>query len=108
MNITNQCGIALTVASTCNAAANASPLEGYLMNNETKQTYLDLRKVFPEWGAQKTLGIARRAVELWSEARQSLLTKRAHDLLNAPACCASFVFDGTHHKDCRFAKTASG
>ena len=46
----------------------------------------------------------------WLEMRnpQVLPTKRAPDLLPRPACCASFVFDGTHHRDCRFAKSASG
>jgi hypothetical protein len=34
-------------------------------------------------------------------------TTSAVDLLDAPACCASFVFDGTHHKDCRFAQPAN-
>jgi hypothetical protein len=28
--------------------------------------------------------------------------ERGADMLPAPACCASFVYDGTHHKDCRF------
>ena len=32
---------------------------------------------------------------------------RALDLLSEPACCASFVLDGTHHRDCRLAQTAS-
>ena len=39
---------------------------------------------------------------------ERLLTPDAADLLSRPACCASFVFDGTHHKDCRLAKSASG
>lgn len=25
------------------------------------------------------------------------------DLLSEPACCASFLLDGTHHRDCRLA-----
>ena len=35
-------------------------------------------------------------------------TPDAADLLPAPACCASFVTYGVHHKDCRFAQSASG
>ena len=41
-------------------------------------------------------------------ATESRRTQDAADLLSRPACCASFVFDGTHHKDCRLAQTASG
>lgn len=29
------------------------------------------------------------------------------DWLSEPACCASFVFDGTHHRDCRMAQPAN-
>jgi len=36
------------------------------------------------------------------------LTQDAADLLQRPACCASFVAFGVHHKDCRMAQTASG
>ena len=35
-------------------------------------------------------------------------TKDAPDLLPAPACCASFVSYGVHHRDCRLAQTARG
>lgn len=38
------------------------------------------------------------------EAAQQM---RALDLLSEPSCCASFVLDGTHHRDCRLAQTAS-
>lgn len=41
-------------------------------------------------------------------ATESRRTQDAADLLSRPACCASFVFDGTHHKDCRLAQSASG
>lgn len=47
-----------------------------------------------------THGIARAVLE----AAQQM---RALDLLSEPACCASFVLDGTHHRDCRLAQTAS-
>ena len=29
------------------------------------------------------------------------------DLLSEPACCASFVLKGIHHRNCRWAKTAN-
>jgi len=35
------------------------------------------------------------------------LTKRAGDLLDSPACCASFVYDGTHHIHCPRAQPAN-
>ena len=47
-------------------------------------------------------------VEFVRRGLQSRPTTGAADLLDAPACCASFVFDGTHHKDCRFSQPASG
>jgi hypothetical protein len=53
------------------------------------------------WGVLR--GILEKQVE-----QESRPTPDAADLLDAPACCASFVFDGTHHKDCRFAQPASG
>lgn len=38
---------------------------------------------------------------------ESRRTPRALDLLSEPACCASFVLDGTHHRDCQLAQNAS-
>ena len=43
-----------------------------------------------------------------AEWLRSRPTQDAADLLQRPACCASFVAFGVHHKDCRMAQTASG
>lgn len=56
---------------------------------------------------QKVIRKLEEDLEMWRNYER-LLTPDAADLLPRPACCASFVFDGTHHKDCRFAKSASG
>ena len=53
------------------------------MNEKLRQTYMDLRATFPEWGAQKTIGIARSALAMYEEARERLLTQRVPDLKRA-------------------------
>ena len=45
--------------------------------------------------------------QLEEAKRKAAQQMRALDLLSEPACCASFVLDGTHHRDCRLAQTAS-
>lgn len=49
--------------------------------------------------------------DCWNEVFELLEvrpTQDAPDLLPAPACCASFVSYGVHHRDCRLTQTASG
>jgi hypothetical protein len=52
----------------------------------------------PEWTTSNTLARCAEALA----AALAADGERGTDMLPAPACCASFVYDGTHHKDCRF------
>jgi len=60
-----------------------------------------------EWGeAQENIDGAIAYLSCaWQNLRNP--TTGAVDLLPASACCASYVFDGTHHKDCRYAQPAN-
>ena len=53
------------------------------------------------------LGLALLARKIEMQANGAPNNGLQSDLLPAPACCASFVAYGEHHKDCRFAQSAS-
>lgn len=57
-----------------------------------------------EWKREVMKMKKANIVEMLAKALAQQAAQQDADTLPAPACCASFVAYGVHHKDCRFAQ----
>lgn len=76
-----------------------------MFSTDPSRMYAALRCIEVE--LEKPRPSIKRIRGIMAEAGRELRpTKYAPDLLPAPACCASFVAHGVHHRDCRLAQPA--